>query len=122
MKYKAAIAIVKDRNNRILLGLCKNDDFRNNRWCFPGGHIENGETPKQAAVREVFEETGIRCKPDNERKMFTHDRKDIIFVCCKAISDLPKDSEEMTHIGFFSRKEIRSLRTTANVVDILNNL
>lgn len=122
MKYKAAIAIVKDSHNRILLGLCKNDDFRHNRWCFPGGHIESGETPKQAVVREVFEETGIRCKPDDDKKMFLHGRKDIVFVCCKATSGQPKDSEEMTHTGFFSRKEIRSLRTTANVVDILNNL
>lgn len=28
-------------------------------WCLPKGHIESGETPEQAAVREVAEETGI---------------------------------------------------------------
>jgi 8-oxo-dGTP pyrophosphatase MutT (NUDIX family) len=28
-------------------------------WCLPKGHIEDGETPRQAAEREVFEETGI---------------------------------------------------------------
>ena len=28
-------------------------------WCLPKGHIELGETPEQAAVREVCEETGI---------------------------------------------------------------
>ncbi|MBR7133423.1 MAG: NUDIX domain-containing protein [Clostridia bacterium] len=28
-------------------------------WSFPKGHIERGETKKQAALREVFEETGI---------------------------------------------------------------
>jgi len=28
-------------------------------WCLPKGHLENGETPEQAAVREIAEETGI---------------------------------------------------------------
>jgi ADP-ribose pyrophosphatase YjhB (NUDIX family) len=28
-------------------------------WSLPKGHIEAGETPEQAAVREVHEETGI---------------------------------------------------------------
>lgn len=28
-------------------------------WCLPKGHIEQGETPEQAALREVAEETGI---------------------------------------------------------------
>lgn len=30
------------------------------RWQLPKGHIEQGETPEQAAVREVREETGVR--------------------------------------------------------------
>ncbi len=28
-------------------------------WSLPKGHIEEGETPEQAAIREVHEETGI---------------------------------------------------------------
>lgn len=28
-------------------------------WCLPKGHLERGETPEQAALREVAEETGI---------------------------------------------------------------
>lgn len=28
-------------------------------WCLPKGHLEGSETPEQAAVREVAEETGI---------------------------------------------------------------
>jgi len=29
-------------------------------WCLPKGHLEGGETPEQAAIREIEEETGIQ--------------------------------------------------------------
>jgi 8-oxo-dGTP pyrophosphatase MutT (NUDIX family) len=29
-------------------------------WCLPKGHLEAGESPAEAAVREIREETGIR--------------------------------------------------------------
>src|SRR5690625_2493434 len=29
-------------------------------WCLPKGHLEGSETPAEAAVREIFEETGIK--------------------------------------------------------------
>ena len=35
-----------------------------NHWSFPKGHIEPGETPAEAAVREVLEETGIPVRVD----------------------------------------------------------
>jgi ADP-ribose pyrophosphatase YjhB (NUDIX family) len=29
-------------------------------WCLPAGFMEHGETPEECALRELFEETGIR--------------------------------------------------------------
>ena len=36
---------------------------RYGRWTFPKGHIEAGETAREAAVREVLEETGVQARP-----------------------------------------------------------
>ena len=32
-------------------------------WCFPGGHVEPGETSREAVVRELREELGIEVEP-----------------------------------------------------------
>jgi 8-oxo-dGTP pyrophosphatase MutT (NUDIX family) len=45
----------------LLIGRYDNKDSSGKRvlWSLPKGHIEEGETPEQAAIREVAEETGI---------------------------------------------------------------
>ena len=35
-------------------------------WTFPKGKVEEGETDEDCAVREVEEETGLRCRLDGE--------------------------------------------------------
>ena len=34
-------------------------ETRDDRWCFPKGHVEAGETLREAARREIAEETGL---------------------------------------------------------------
>ena len=67
------------RGNKILL--VKHHMSGRKFFCLPGGGIEEGETPEEAAVRELKEESGvegriirklsIQFKPDNRGEVHT---------------------------------------------------
>lgn len=56
--FCASAFVINPTDKKILLVKHK----KNRRWTQPGGHIENDETPEEAALREVYEETGIKIK------------------------------------------------------------
>ena len=60
MKQIAQILLF-DRNNRLIIYLrdAKPDIPFPNHWDLIGGHVEEGETPEQALVRETKEEIGV---------------------------------------------------------------
>ena len=60
-KPRAYGGIVIDPNGRVLLRRPKGD-FDGYVWTFPKGRSDAGETPEQAALREVKEETGYSAK------------------------------------------------------------
>ena len=55
---KAGVGAVVFRNDAVLLIQRKSPPYQN-QWCIPGGKIRLGETLKQAAEREILEETGV---------------------------------------------------------------
>ncbi|NNN06283.1 MAG: NUDIX domain-containing protein [Elusimicrobia bacterium] len=63
MKERRELAAggVVGRGDRVLLVRVRNLEGEL-RWTFPKGHLEKGETWRAAALREVEEETGWRCR------------------------------------------------------------
>ena len=63
---EAARVLLFDDEGRVLLAKGHDEDQPERFWWFTiGGGIEEGEDPRSAAVREVFEETGIELDPDD---------------------------------------------------------
>ncbi len=58
-------AVLINNNNSILLAERPDDKDMAGMWEFPGGKIEQGETPEQALVRELKEELNIAVKISN---------------------------------------------------------
>ena len=57
----SAGGVVKEKNRFLLI---KTAD--KSIWTFPKGKLKKGESSSQAALREVLEETGYRCRIEKE--------------------------------------------------------
>ncbi len=57
--YPAVAVIIFDNQKRILLQ--KRADV--GLWSIPAGHVQPGETVEQAAIREVYQDTGLHIEP-----------------------------------------------------------
>lgn len=53
--------VFKPQGDKYLVLLTQN--LLGGHWSFPKGHVEKGETHTETAIREVFEETGVRIAP-----------------------------------------------------------
>ena len=56
--YNNLIVIVKNKRH--------GEDSDKSFWGYPKGHLEDGEKPSDAALREVYEETGFKVKLAND--------------------------------------------------------
>ena len=56
----AAILVLNEKGERMRYVNVQESHFAPEQWGFPGGKLEEGETPKEAAIRETEEETQLR--------------------------------------------------------------
>lgn len=56
---RVGVAALIVKGNKVLFGKRKGN-HGGGTWAPPGGHVEFNEDPKDTAIREVFEETGLK--------------------------------------------------------------
>ena len=103
-----------------------------NKWGFPGGAVEIGETPEMTAVREAKEETGLDVKTAGLIGVYTDmdivypngDRSQSIVIAYrldKCGGELYCDGVETTGLKYFSREEKPELFTGSHE-DLWNDI
>ena len=96
-------------------------------WSFPKGKLELGESEEDAAVREVEEETGLRCRLEHELATTSYRDarrrpKTVRYWVMTPISGELAAANEIDDARFVPIAEARSLLTYARDVELLELL
>lgn len=71
MKNTTLCYLEKDGAYLMLHRVKKKNDENAGKWVGVGGHFEEGESPFDCAVREIYEETGLACAAARYRGVVT---------------------------------------------------
>lgn len=118
LEVPAVSVVVRDRHDRVLP--VKHSEFGS--WMTPGGAIEPAETPADAAVREVWEETGLEVRPTRLAGVFggpecvvryrNGDETSYAIILFEAEilgGETGTNSREILEVRFFAKSELAEL-------------
>ena len=119
MQYQlSCLLFIKDNTGRILM-IKRRKPPNLNTWSPPGGKVEMniGESPYECAIREAYEEVGLKLQ-NSDLRLFgyisekSYEGKShwlmFLFDCLVSIKEVPAEIDE-GHFQFYSRGEIDRL-------------
>jgi diadenosine hexaphosphate hydrolase (ATP-forming) len=120
---RGAGGVVFNANSEVLL--IQYPESRGGGWSFPKGHIDPGETPEVAAIREVLEEGGVGAEivGSLEPTRYVNPRgvSREVFWFAMRTSDLKATPEPGFQAGFYNPIEAMTLLSHAENRDLLES-
>ena len=115
----ASVALI-DRDRVLLIQRARKPYF--GMWSLPGGRLEPGETPEDAAQREVLEEVGLTCfRLMPIRKMFLGEGGHFVLqvFATEGFEGEVTPSDEVSAYRWVRLSDLYGLNTTPDLGDVL---
>ena len=105
-------------------------------WGLPGGGVKRQETPAQAIAREIYEELGLRVRPEQFRKLGVYGEpgriaayrdgsiwRMVVVVFALELPEIPQIvlSKESQDMRFFTKEELKDIPVVVTHSDIVED-
>lgn len=124
-----ALLIPVNRKGHVLLQHRTADAPRKpDHWAFFGGHIEIGETPAEAAMREFEEELKIKIRDMKFFRRYIFEEEDgsvvkffFMLLFDESVSDLKSQQQEGDDLGYFRNSDLKNLKISTDDHKVLDD-
>ena len=104
--HEISVFVLNNQGQVLLQKRSANKKYFPNTWALCTGHVENGETPKEAALRELNEELGVSV---SLKQIFSFsfgkfDSQNIYFfyvICNLPVDEFSIQEEELSEVQWF---------------------
>lgn len=99
---KLAVSVLIPMGQGILLGK-RAIDPRRGFWSFPGGYVDRGEVVELAAIREVYEETGLSVELGPLLSLYSSANSPVVLAVYMAagVRGTPRAGEEVLELAVY---------------------